>query len=139
MNLLITDVTVGDRPGRAVAVTDGRIAWLGDAADAPDARRVIAGEGALLTPAFVDARSGRLDAVRPMPWYMGALLLAQPLHFGDYAGLPMKLLWAVLDILTIIVLVTGLRLWLRRATLPTRARVHELLRAGEPADAPAAA
>ena len=93
----------------------------------------------LLTPAFVDARTGRLDAVRPMPWYMGALLLAQPLHFGDYAGLPMKLLWAVLDILTIVVLVTGLRLWLRRAALPTRARVHELLRAGEPADAPAAA
>ena len=77
----------------------------------------------LLTPAFVDAASGRLDAVRPMPWYMGALLLAQPLHFGDYAGLPMKLLWAVLDILTIVVLVTGLKLWLRRAALPTRARV----------------
>ena len=27
-------MTVGDRPGRAVAVTDGRIAWLGDAAGA---------------------------------------------------------------------------------------------------------
>ncbi len=78
----------------------------------------------LLTPAFVDARTGRLDAVRPMPWYMGALLLAQPLHFGDYAGLPMKLLWAALDILTIVVLVTGLRLWLRRAAVPTRARVR---------------
>ena len=68
----------------------------------------------LLTPAFVDARSGRLDAVRPMPWYMKALLLAQPLHFGDYAGLPMKLLWAVLDLLTIAVLWTGLRLWFAR-------------------------
>ena len=55
MSLLITDVTVGDRPGRAVHVVDGRIAWLGDAADAPAADRVIAGEGALLTPAFVDA------------------------------------------------------------------------------------
>ena len=29
MNLLLTDVTVGDRPGRAVHVVDGRIAWLG--------------------------------------------------------------------------------------------------------------
>jgi predicted amidohydrolase YtcJ len=55
MNLLIRDVTVGDRPGRAVHVVDGRIAWLGGAADAPAADRVIAGEGALLTPAFVDA------------------------------------------------------------------------------------
>ena len=55
MNLLVTDVTVGDRPGRAVAVDDGRIAWLGDVADAPPADRVIVGEGSLLTPAFVDA------------------------------------------------------------------------------------
>jgi predicted amidohydrolase YtcJ len=54
-NLLITDVTVGDRPGRAVHVVDGRIAWLGDAADAPAADRVVAGEGSLLTPSFVDA------------------------------------------------------------------------------------
>ena len=54
MTLLLTDVTVGDRPGRALQVVDGRIAWLGAAADAPAADRVVAGEGALLTPAFVD-------------------------------------------------------------------------------------
>ena len=54
-SLLVTDVTVGDRAGRAVLVDDGRIAWLGDAADAPAAGRVVAGDGALLTPAFVDA------------------------------------------------------------------------------------
>src|SRR3954470_10800738 len=53
--LLITDVTVGDRPGRAVHVVDGRIAWLGAAADAPAAGRTVHGGGALLTPAFVDA------------------------------------------------------------------------------------
>jgi predicted amidohydrolase YtcJ len=55
MSLLLTDVTVGDRPGRAVHVVDGRIAWLGAAADAPRAVRTVPGEGALLTPAFVDA------------------------------------------------------------------------------------
>jgi predicted amidohydrolase YtcJ len=55
MSVLLTDVTVGDRPGRAVHVVDGRIAWLGAAVDAPSADRVMAGEGALLTPAFVDA------------------------------------------------------------------------------------
>jgi predicted amidohydrolase YtcJ len=60
-DLLVTDVTVGDRPGRAVHVVDGRIAWLGPAADAPRSARsgagvrVVDGEGALLTPAFVDA------------------------------------------------------------------------------------
>ncbi len=68
----------------------------------------------LLTPGFVDARTGRLDALTPMPAYMAALLLAQPLHFGDYAGWPMKLLWAALDLLVIAVLWTGLRLWLGR-------------------------
>lgn len=68
----------------------------------------------LLTPGFVDARTGRLDALRPMPAYMVALLLAQPLHFGDYAGWPMKVLWAALDLVTIAVLLTGLRLWLAR-------------------------
>jgi predicted amidohydrolase YtcJ len=53
--LLVTDVTVGDRPGRAVHVVEGRIAWLGPAADAPSAGRTVDGGGALLTPAFVDA------------------------------------------------------------------------------------
>ena len=55
MNLLLTDVTVGDRRGRAVQVEDGRIAWAGASAGAPASDRVVAGEGALLTPAFVDA------------------------------------------------------------------------------------
>ncbi|MDP5183333.1 amidohydrolase family protein [Blastococcus sp. BMG 814] len=55
MSLLLTDVRVGDRPGRALHVVGGRIAWTGAAADAPRADRVVAGEGALLTPAFVDA------------------------------------------------------------------------------------
>ena len=84
----------------------------------------------LLTPAFVDAQTGRLDAVRPMPWYMQALLLAQPLHFGDYGGLPMKLLWAALDLLTIGVLVTGLRLWTGRGRMRGRGQLADLLRAG---------
>jgi hypothetical protein len=53
--LLVTDVTIGDRARRAVLVEDGRIAWLGDAADAPAGARTVAGAGALLTPAFVDA------------------------------------------------------------------------------------
>jgi predicted amidohydrolase YtcJ len=52
--LLVTDVTVGDAPGRAVHVVEGAISWLGPAADAPAADRVVQGAGALLTPAFVD-------------------------------------------------------------------------------------
>ena len=54
-DLLVTDVTVGDTPGRAVHLVQGRIAWLGPAATAPSADRTVQGDGALLTPAFVDA------------------------------------------------------------------------------------
>jgi predicted amidohydrolase YtcJ len=55
MSLLVTDVTVGDRPGRAILVADGVLAWAGAATDAPRADRRLDGDGALLTPAFVDA------------------------------------------------------------------------------------
>jgi uncharacterized iron-regulated membrane protein len=46
-----------------------------------------------------------------MPWYATALFMSQPLHFGDYGGLPLKIIWALLDIATIVVLISGLYLW----------------------------
>ena len=75
----------------------------------------------LLTPALVDAETGRLTDLRPMPWYVGALFLSQPLHFGDYGGLPLKLVWAALDLATIAVLWGGLRLWWARRRPPVSA------------------
>ena len=80
----------------------------------------------LLTPALVDARTGELTAMRSMPWYAQALLLSQPLHFGDYGGLPLKILWAVLDLITIVVLGSGLYLWLGRRRAPVETHVSEL-------------
>jgi uncharacterized iron-regulated membrane protein len=65
----------------------------------------------LMTPVLVDARTGRLDAVVSMPWYLRALEISRPLHFGDYGGEPLKVLWAVLDLATIAVLGSGLYLW----------------------------
>ena len=66
----------------------------------------------LFKPVLVDATTGEVTASRTVPWYLSALLLSQPLHFGDYAGSPMQWLWAVLDVITIIVLGSGLYLWL---------------------------
>ena len=43
---------------------------------------------------------------------MKTLGLSQPLHFGDYGGMPLKILWALLDLATIIVLGSGLYHWL---------------------------
>ena len=72
----------------------------------------------LWTPVLIDARSLDVTAIGQRPWYMDALSMSQPLHFGDYGGMPMKVLWAVLDVLTIIVLGSGLYLWwVRRRTL----------------------
>jgi uncharacterized iron-regulated membrane protein len=68
----------------------------------------------LLKPALIDAETGKLTDSRDMPWYVSTLFISQPLHFGDYGGMPLKILWAILDVLTIIVLGTGVYLWLRR-------------------------
>jgi uncharacterized iron-regulated membrane protein len=68
----------------------------------------------LFKPALVDAETGILTDSRSMPWYVSTLLISQPLHFGDYGGMPLKIIWAILDILTIVILVTGLYLWMKR-------------------------
>jgi len=68
----------------------------------------------LLKPALIDAETGALTDSRELPWYVSTLLISQPLHFGDYGGMPLKIIWAILDIVTIVILVTGLYLWLRR-------------------------
>jgi uncharacterized iron-regulated membrane protein len=65
-------------------------------------------------PVLIDAQTGAVTASRDLPWYLTALLVSQPLHFGDYGGQALKLLWALLDIGTIVVLITGLYLWLKR-------------------------
>ena len=68
----------------------------------------------LLFIALIDAASGAVTEARSMPWYISALLLSQPLHFGDYGGLPLKIVWAILDVLTIVVLASGVYLWWKR-------------------------
>ena len=85
----------------------------------------------LLTPALIDAETGRLTAVRPMPLSMKALQLSQPLHFGDYGGLPLKLLWAALTLFTIVVLGSGLYLWLGRRHAPLPLRLAEVTSGGQ--------
>lgn len=68
----------------------------------------------LLHIVLVDSQTGEVTESRSMPWYITALLLSQPLHFGDYGGMPLKIIWAVLDVITIIVLASGLYLWWQR-------------------------
>lgn len=93
----------------------------------------------LLTPALIDAETSRLSDVRPMPLSMKALQLSQPLHFGDYGGLPLKLLWAALTLFTIVVLGSGIYLWLGRRHSSLSQRLSEVTSGGriEPVLSPA--
>lgn len=90
----------------------------------------------LITPALIDARTGELTAVSPMPWYSKTLSLSQPLHFGDYGGLGLKLVWGLLDIVAIIVTGSGLWLWFaRRRTSAASDRTSDRPLVGMPAAA----
>jgi len=81
----------------------------------------------IIQPALIDARTGELTDTRPMPWYLNTIYLSQPFHFGDYGGLPLKVLWAIFDIAAIIVLISGLYLWFARR----KAKAAQLARALE--------
>jgi uncharacterized iron-regulated membrane protein len=65
-------------------------------------------------PVLADARSGALVGAAPTPWYLSAIELSRPFHFGDYGGLPLKILWALFDVVTILVLGSGVYLWAAR-------------------------
>ena len=85
-------------------------------------------------PVFVDAVTGKFAAAAAPPWYLVALEISRPLHFGDYGGLPLKILWAVFDLITIVVLVSGLKLWLsgrRIATLRGSKLRHHMMKSGQ--------
>ena len=80
----------------------------------------------LLKPVMIDAETGKLTDSRSLPWYLTAILVAKPLHFGDYGGLPLKIIWTLLDLATIVVLVSGLHLWLGRGRTPVETKIAEL-------------
>jgi uncharacterized iron-regulated membrane protein len=77
----------------------------------------------LFSPVLVDARSGAFVSAIAMPWYLRALEVSRPLHFGDYGGMPLKIIWGLFDLTAIIILVSGLHLWLSRR--PSRMREAE--------------
>jgi uncharacterized iron-regulated membrane protein len=76
----------------------------------------------LYKPVLIDAQTGVITDQRALPWYLTGLLISQPLHFGDYGGGWMKFLWALLDLATIVVLGSGLYLWVKRGRAAQAAR-----------------
>jgi uncharacterized iron-regulated membrane protein len=91
----------------------------------------------LIKPTLVDADTAALTDTRDMPLHIRALFLSRPLHFGDYGGLPLKIVWALLDLMAILVLGSGVYLWLGRRGAALDRRVEELVAGGavpEPAE-----
>lgn len=82
----------------------------------------------LITPVLIEAESGQFTGTREMPWYVSVLLISQPLHFGDYGGMPLKIVWALLDLITIIVLISGLYLWWKKR----HTSMDQLMAEGDP-------
>jgi uncharacterized iron-regulated membrane protein len=86
----------------------------------------------LLEPMLIDGRTGEVLERRTLPWYVSTLLLSQPLHFGDYGGLPLKILWALLDLMAIVVLGSGVYLWLKRRHVTFEAWLQSVQGEGAP-------
>jgi uncharacterized iron-regulated membrane protein len=68
----------------------------------------------LLRPVLLDGETGEVADSRALPVYLQALFISQPLHFGDYGGMPLKVIWAALDVFTMVVIASGLYLWMAR-------------------------
>lgn len=81
----------------------------------------------LFNPVLINGRTGEFGGEVEMPWYLRALELSRPLHFGDYGGMPLKVIWILLDLVSIVVLVSGLYLWLSRRTSPIAEAEQELI------------
>ena len=79
---------------------------------------------------LVDPQTGDVLSAGERPWYVTLFQLSQPLHFGDYGQLPLKFLWAALDLMTMVVLGSGLYLWFARRRRRADARERLLAEAG---------
>lgn len=86
----------------------------------------------LFTPVLVDAETGALTEARSMPWYLRLFEVSRPLHFGDYGGMPLKVLWALFDLTLITVLFSGVYLWISRRRTPIEDELDRLVRMERP-------
>jgi uncharacterized iron-regulated membrane protein len=68
----------------------------------------------LVRPILVNAHTAQVVSAQPLPWYLTLLLVSEPLHFGDYGAMPLKVLWAALDLIAIVILSSGVYLFAAR-------------------------
>jgi uncharacterized iron-regulated membrane protein len=74
----------------------------------------------LFTPVLINAETGKITTISQLPLYLKTLEISRPLHFGDFAGLPLKVIWAIFDLITIVILGSGIYLWIAKHKEPLR-------------------
>lgn len=55
----------------------------------------------------VNAQSAQLTEVIELPLYLKIVLLSEPLHFGDYGGWPLKIIWGLFTLCSLVVALFG--------------------------------
>ncbi|WAS94978.1 PepSY-associated TM helix domain-containing protein [Nannocystis punicea] len=71
-------------------------------------------EARMIDAVMIDADTGEVARDVELPGYLHAMFLAEPLHFGDYGGLPLKLLWTACNLLTLFITANGAWLFFDR-------------------------
>lgn len=84
-------------------------------------------ESRMLTLAMVDAENPVSAEVHDLPLYLKTILLSEPLHFGDYGGLPLKIVWTLFGIASIALSGSGVWVFfIARRDRPARRRSEVL-------------
>jgi len=81
----------------------------------------------LFTPALIDVETGQMIVAQSLPWYLRAIEVSRPLHFGDYGGLPLKVIWALFDLALIVVLGSGVLLWLKKRSTSLQSELDRMV------------
>ena len=63
---------------------------------------------------FVEGDTGDVSKVVSLPWYMELMLISEPLHFGNYGGVLLKVYWTSMGLGASLIPFSGLMIFLAR-------------------------
>ena len=75
---------------------------------------VLVERGSLKKILFVEGQSGDVSKVVSLPWYMELMLISEPLHFGNYGGVLLKVFWTIMGLGASLIPLSGFIIFLAR-------------------------
>lgn len=75
---------------------------------------VLVERGSLKKILFVEGESGDVSKVVSLPWYMELMLISEPLHFGNYGGVLLKVFWTIMGLGASLIPLSGIMIFLAR-------------------------